>query len=174
MLKLALNTLIVAYNCFYLFVISVELFFSAHFASQSLLHNIAMVAWVTEMLLQMNTATYHNNVFTKDRKVILKIYAEEYLLFEILPLLFEGRTSDNVCLNIIFHLPLLLKIKGIMIIVKKIEFYALQVLDKHYLLFLFQLCAKVLVFGHVIACTRILLTQFEVHILDIQETWMPS
>ena len=62
------------------------------------------------------------------------IYFEEYLIFEALPLIFEGRKSDNITVNIILHLPLLLKIKGMSIILKKLEFYVLQILKNHYLL----------------------------------------
>lgn len=158
-LKLALNTIIVAYNCFFIFLISVEVCFSAHFGStQKTFHSIAMAAWVLEMFLQMNSATYYNNSFTKDRKIILKIYVKEYFFFEILPLLFEGRSSTSIPLNIILHLPLLLKIKGIMIIMKKLEFYILQILEKHYILILFKLCAKVIILCHIIACTRNIIT----------------
>lgn len=53
----------------------------------------------------------------------MKIYLKEYLFFEILPLIFEGRNSENIYLNVILHLPLLLKIKGMMINLEKIEFY---------------------------------------------------
>lgn len=120
----------------------------------------------------MNTATYHHNTFTKDRKIILKIYCKEYIFFEILPLLFEGRTSESIPINILLHLPLLLKIKGIMIIMKKIEFYALQMLEKHYILFLFKLCAKVIILGHIIACTRNIVSSFEAHVLGVENTWV--
>jgi len=73
----------------------------------------------------MNTSMYHRNHFTRDRKIIMKIYMEEYLLFEILPLIFDGRSSDNLLLNILYKLPLLLKIKGMLIILKNLEFYIL-------------------------------------------------
>lgn len=84
-----------------------------------------MAIWITEMIVEMNTAMYHNNIFITDRKQITKIYLKEYLFFEILPLIFEGRTSDNIYLNVLVHLPLLLKIKGVMINLEKFEFYIL-------------------------------------------------
>ena len=71
----------------------------------------------------MNTSTYHKKQFITDRKQILKIYIKEYFFFEILPLLFEGRSSEDVLINILLHLPLLLKLKGMIIILKKLEFY---------------------------------------------------
>ncbi|KAL4479880.1 hypothetical protein ABPG74_020396 [Tetrahymena malaccensis] len=172
MTKLAINTIIVTYNCFFLFITSIEVCFSAHFPYANIFHSIALGAWITEMLLQMNTATYYNNTFTKDRKIILQIYCKEYIFFEILPLLFEGRTSDSIPINIILHLPLLLKIKGIMIILKKIEFYALQMLEKHYILFLLKLCGNIIILGHIIACTRNIISSFEIHVLGVQNTWV--
>jgi len=84
-----------------------------------------MASWILEMVMEMNTVCYHNNHFVTDRKVIIKIYAKEYFFFEILPLIFEGRTSPNTLFNVLLHLPLLLKIKGMMIILKKLEFYIL-------------------------------------------------
>jgi len=82
----------------------------------------------------MNTATYHQNEFTSDRKLIMRIYLKEYFFFEIIPLIFEGRTSKDSLINILLHLPLLLKLKGMMIILKKLEFYVLLMIDRHYLL----------------------------------------
>lgn len=73
----------------------------------------------------MNTACYHDNHFVTDRAVIMKIYLKEYLFFEILPLLFEGKKSSHPAINILLHLPLLLKIKGMSIIIEKLEFYIL-------------------------------------------------
>lgn len=73
----------------------------------------------------MNTACYHHNHFVTDRSIIMKIYLKEYLFFEILPLLFEGRKSEHPGINILLHLPLLLKIKGMMIILEKLEFFVL-------------------------------------------------
>jgi len=55
----------------------------------------------------------------------MKIYLEEYFFFEILPLIFDGRTSEHLLLSILFKLPLLLKFKGMMIILKNVEFYIL-------------------------------------------------
>lgn len=91
------------------------------------------------MLVQMNTSMYHDNHFTKDRKVIMKIYLKEYFFFEILPLIFDTRTSEYLGVYILLKLPLLLKIKGISIILKNLEFYILQVLDNHSLFFLLKL-----------------------------------
>lgn len=82
----------------------------------------------------MNTACYHHNHFVTDRAIIMKIYLKEYFFFEILPLLFEGRKSTHPGINILLHLPLLLKIKGMMIILEKLEFYVLQILKKAYIL----------------------------------------
>ena len=73
----------------------------------------------------MNTATYHGNEFITDRKTIFKIYLSEYFFFEILPLIFEGRTNKDILINVLLHIPLLLKIKGMMIILRKLEFYLL-------------------------------------------------
>lgn len=90
-----------------------------------LLHYIAMVAWVSEMVVEMNTAMYHHNIFITDRSVITKIYLKEYFLFEIFPLIFEGRKSSNLYLDILLKLPLLLKIKGMMVNLEKLEFFIL-------------------------------------------------
>ena len=131
-LKLFINSIIVTYNCFYLFIISIEVIFSVHFNIIYL--QIATFAWITEMILQMNTATYHGDHFVTNRRKIIKIYLQEYFFFEILPLIFEGRSNKNTLLNVLLHLPLLLKIKGMMIILKKLEFYFLQLFENHSLL----------------------------------------
>jgi len=55
----------------------------------------------------------------------MKIYLKEYFFFEILPLIFEGRTSETLVFNILLHLPLLLKIKGMITNLEKLEFYIL-------------------------------------------------
>ena len=55
----------------------------------------------------------------------MKIYLKEYFFFEILPLLFEGQQSSHPAINILYHLPILLKIKGMSIIINKLEFYVL-------------------------------------------------
>lgn len=77
------------------------------------------------MVVQMNTACYHDNHFVTERSVLMRIYLKEYLFFEILPLIFEGRKSDQPVINVLLHIPLLLKIKGMMIILEKLEFYVL-------------------------------------------------
>jgi len=134
-IKIFVNSLIVAYNCFYIILVSLELIFDAELGHQleTFLTNIALGSWITEMLMEMNTVCYHHNHFVTDRKQIIKIYAKEYFLFEILPLLFEGRTAENTFYNVLLHLPLLLKIKGMSIILAKLEFYILQVLERHYI-----------------------------------------
>lgn len=124
--RIMINAIIVCYNCFFLLVISFNIFFQAQFGnSQHTLHYIATAAWVSEMLIQMNTATYHDGDFITDRKTIFKIYLKEYFFFEILPLIFEGKTSPNTTINILLHLPLLLKLKGMSIILIKLEFLIL-------------------------------------------------
>lgn len=51
-IKLIINTIIVAYNLFYLFLISVEVFFEAHLGEASqYLNSIAIFAWIFEMIL---------------------------------------------------------------------------------------------------------------------------
>lgn len=77
------------------------------------------------MLVQMNTKVYHHNTFIDNRFVIFKIYLKEYFLFEMVPLIFDSVKSNNLLIHIILRLTLLLKIKGIMIILKKTEFYIL-------------------------------------------------
>ncbi|EAS04554.2 cyclic nucleotide-binding domain protein (macronuclear) [Tetrahymena thermophila SB210] len=106
---------------------------------------IAIGAWVSEMLIQMNTSTYYEGEFITDRKIIFKIYIKDYFFFEILPLIFEGKTSQNQALNIIYKLPLLLKLKGMSII---------------------------LLLTHLMACSYVALAQFETNILGIQTTWL--
>ncbi|EAR92161.2 cation channel family protein (macronuclear) [Tetrahymena thermophila SB210] len=111
-LRICVNGLIACYNCFYLFTISLTLFFQAEFQDyHNLFHQIAIAAWVLEMFLQMNTATYHEGDFITDRKTIFRIYVKEYFFFEVLPLIFEGKTSSNAAINVLLHLPLLLKLK---------------------------------------------------------------
>jgi hypothetical protein len=73
----------------------------------------------------MNTKAYHNNHFITDRGTIIKIYIQEYFVFEILPLIFENVSSSNIFINVLLRMTLLLKIKGIIIILKKTEFYIL-------------------------------------------------
>lgn len=84
--------------------------------------------------MQMNTATYHEGDFITDRRIIFNIYIKEYFLFEILPLIFEGRSSDNYIIDVALKLPLLLKLKGMSIIFSKLEFLILQHLKQHYIL----------------------------------------
>ncbi|EAS03515.3 histone acetyltransferase family protein (macronuclear) [Tetrahymena thermophila SB210] len=174
-IKLIINTIIVAYNCFYLFIMSVEVFFEAHFGSYyNIFNSIATFCWISEMLIQMNTSCYHDNKFVTDRKVIMKIYLKEYFFFEIIPILFEGNKSPNNLVNILLHLPLLLKIKGMMIILQKLEFYILQVLQRPYILTLFKLCMQVVIFGHIIACSWYSLGLIEEHFMEDDECWIQN
>lgn len=115
--KIVINSIIVAYNCFYMILISLQLIFDAEVGHlEHTFTYIAMGSWITEMFMEMNTVCYHHNHFVTDRRLIIKIYAKEYFFFEILPLIFEGRTSENTLYNVLLHLPLLLKIKGMSII----------------------------------------------------------
>jgi len=82
----------------------------------------------------------------------MKIYLEEYFFFEILPLIFDGRTSEYLLLSILFKLPLLLKFKGMMIILKNVEFYILQILENHVFFFLIKLILQMILFAHTLAC----------------------
>ncbi|KAL4479879.1 hypothetical protein ABPG74_020395 [Tetrahymena malaccensis] len=172
-IKLIINTIIVAYNCFYLFIMSVEVFFEAHFGSYyNIFNSIATFCWISEMLIQMNTSCYHDNKFVTDRKVIMKIYLKEYFFFEIIPILFEGNKSSNNFVNILLHLPLLLKIKGMMIILQKLEFYILQILSRPYILTLFKLCMQVVILGHIIACSWYSIGLIEEHFMKDDECWI--
>ncbi|KAL4503003.1 hypothetical protein ABPG72_014232 [Tetrahymena utriculariae] len=173
--RIFINAIIVSYNCFFLLLISFTIFFQADFGHlQHVFNYIAIVAWVTEMLIQMNTATYYEGDFITDRKQLFKIYLKEYFFFEILPLIFEGKTSENQIINILYQLPLLLKIKGMSIILVKLEFLILQHLKKHYLLQIFKLLIQLLLLTHLMACSYSLLANFETNILDIQQTWIST
>ena len=51
-LKLILNTFILAYNIFYLFIISVKIFYRADFGKYDKIFKVlAEAAWITEMLI---------------------------------------------------------------------------------------------------------------------------
>ncbi|EAR92162.2 cyclic nucleotide-binding domain protein (macronuclear) [Tetrahymena thermophila SB210] len=172
-LRICVNGLIAFYNCFYLFTISLTLFFQAEFEEyHNLFHQIAIVAWIFEMLLQMNTATYHEGDFITDRKTIFRIYVKEYFFFEVLPLIFEGKTSSNATINILLHLPLLLKLKGMSIILSKLEFLILQHLHKPYIMQICKQLLYVLLLVHFMTCSYATLAYFENNVLQIEENWI--
>ncbi|KAL4509352.1 hypothetical protein ABPG72_018283 [Tetrahymena utriculariae] len=171
-LKIMFNTIIVTYNCFYLFLRSLQIFFHADLGVYShYLHYAAEAAWATEMLVQLNTSMYYHNHFTKDRKIIFQIYCSEYFFFEVLPLIFDGKSSDYKLLEILFLLTLLLKIKGIMIILKNLEFYILQILDNHSFFQLLKLILQMILFGHVLACAQSLIISYEINYINNDSYW---
>ncbi|KAL4479885.1 hypothetical protein ABPG74_020401 [Tetrahymena malaccensis] len=173
-IKIILNSLIVTYNCFYIFIISIVLIFDAELGHiEHHLTYVAMAAWITEMLVEMNTACYHNNQFITDRKIIIQIYAKEYFFFEILPLIFEGKSSDNTLYNVLLHLPLLLKLKGMSIILSKLEFYILQILERHYIFQLCKLIMQMLLYGHLVACCWYLIVKIEDSFMK-STTWLDA
>ncbi|KAL4432256.1 hypothetical protein ABPG74_020224 [Tetrahymena malaccensis] len=172
-IRILVNALIVCYNCFYLFIISLTLFFKADIQDyQHLFHYVAIVAWIFEMVLQMNTATYHEGDFITDRKTIFRIYVKEYFFFEVLPLVFEGKTSSNPTINILLHLPLLLKLKGMSIILSKLEFLILQHLHTPYVMQICKQLLAILLLVHLMACSYATLANFERNILLNQENWI--
>ncbi|KAL4455469.1 hypothetical protein ABPG74_012621 [Tetrahymena malaccensis] len=173
MLRIIISSIIVCYNCFYLLLVSFNVFFQAEFEDLMHIFNyIAIGAWVSEMLIQMNTSTYYEGEFVTDRKIIFKIYVKDYFFFEILPLIFEGKTSQNQALNIVYKLPLLLKLKGMSIVLIKLEFLILQHLKKHYILQISKLLLQILLLTHLMACSYVALAEFENNILGIQTTWL--
>ncbi|KAL4480986.1 hypothetical protein ABPG72_014454 [Tetrahymena utriculariae] len=171
--RILVNALIVCYNCFYLFIISLTLFFKAQIQDyQHLFHYIAIAAWIFEMVLQMNTSTYHEGDFITDRKTLFRIYVKEYFFFEVLPLVFEGKTSSNPTINILLHLPLLLKLKGMSIILSKLEFLILQHLHTPYVMQICKQLLSILLLVHLMACSYATLAFFERNILLNQENWI--
>ncbi|EWS72073.1 cyclic nucleotide-binding domain protein (macronuclear) [Tetrahymena thermophila SB210] len=171
--KIIFNSIIVAYNCFFLYWMSIEVFFEAHVGDiNEILGYTAQACWITEMLLQMNTCLYHDNEYITDRKEIMVIYVQEYLFFEILPLIFEGRKSDNIAVDILLHLPLLLKLKGMTIILEKLEFYVLQILKNHYFLQLFKLIMLLFIIAHFEACLYNVLGEIEIHFMHKEKNWI--
>jgi hypothetical protein len=54
---------------------------------------------------------------------------------------------------ILFRLTLLLKIKGILIVLRKTEFYIIQMLENHIFLQLFKLIVQMIIYAHSLACT---------------------
>ncbi|KAL4507368.1 hypothetical protein ABPG73_012056 [Tetrahymena malaccensis] len=171
--KIIFNSIIVAYNCFFLYWMSIEVFFEAHVGDiNDILGYTAQACWITEMLLQMNTCLYHDNEYITDRKEIMVIYVQEYLFFEILPLIFEGKKSDNITLDILLHLPLLLKLKGMTIILEKLEFYVLQILKNHYFLQLFKLIMLLFIIAHFEACLYNVLGEIEIHFMHRDKNWI--
>lgn len=73
MMKIIINSVIVAYNLFYMILITLILIFDAHPGNEleHIFHYIAIASWITEMVVEMNTACYHDNHFITDRKVII-------------------------------------------------------------------------------------------------------
>lgn len=101
--RLLFNMTLMSYNCFYLLIISLLVFFKANIGHfRYLLHEIAMAAWITEMVINMNTSTYHAGSFITDRKEIMKIYLNEYFFYEIIPLIFENLSSHNIWISSLF------------------------------------------------------------------------
>lgn len=71
-IKIMINSIIVGFNFIYLFYMTVEIFFHATFGGYEYkINQIANIAWMTEMILEMNTATYHKSKFITDRKHII-------------------------------------------------------------------------------------------------------
>ncbi|KAL4466526.1 hypothetical protein ABPG72_000733 [Tetrahymena utriculariae] len=163
--RILFNSIIVIFNCFYLYVISLKICFGSYSINQlsQMIHQVAQIVWIADMLIQMNTAMYHNNEFTEDRRIIMKTFIKEYFFFEVLPIIFENLHSENIYVSILFHLPLLLKMKGIMIMLDNLEFYILQMLDNHSVFQLFKLIMKMLLFGHFLACLKYVVIQLEVN-----------
>lgn len=58
------------------------------------------------------------------------------------------------------------------IILKKLEFYILQVINNHHLLKLIKLVLKIFILGHIIACSWYLLSRFEREILNSDHSWI--
>ncbi|KAL4507365.1 hypothetical protein ABPG73_012053 [Tetrahymena malaccensis] len=102
--KIIFNTIIVMYNWFYIILVSLQIFFGARTQYDSVFTYIAEVAWISEMVVQMNTACYYKNQFTKDRK-------------------------------------------------------------------LFNLIIETLLLGHLIACIWNSVAEFQIVVLDVQNTW---
>ncbi|KAL4483325.1 hypothetical protein ABPG72_007967 [Tetrahymena utriculariae] len=172
-LRIFFNGLIVCKNCFFLMTISQKMFFQADFGEYHNLFNyVAIVAWVSEMLLQMNTATYHDGDFITDRKIIFRIYLKDCFLFEILLLIFEGKSSSNAAINIMLHLPLLLKLKGMSIILIKLEFLILQHLRKHQIIQICKQLLSILLLIHLMACSYAFFGYFEKYQLKLPYNWI--
>ncbi|KAL4445661.1 hypothetical protein ABPG74_006212 [Tetrahymena malaccensis] len=169
--RIIFNSILMSYNCFYLLLISFMVFFNAEFKNISIYHEIAITSWITEMFINMNTSNYHHGQFITDRKIIFKIYVNEYFFFEIIPLIFENLSSSNIYINNLFKIPLLLKIKGIMIIYEKIEFFILHSIKRRYTLEILKLIFKLILLTHIMACSYNAFASFETHILEIKETW---
>ncbi|EAS07111.2 cyclic nucleotide-binding domain protein (macronuclear) [Tetrahymena thermophila SB210] len=171
-LRICINLIIACYSSFYLYITSLHIFFNADFGSyEELFHQIAIAAWISEMLLSMNTFCYHHGQFITDRKQIFRIYIKEYFFFEFLPLIFEGRQSENIFYNVLLHLPLLLKLQGISIIMNKIEFFVLQHIKyPQYIQFL-KLVFQILLLTHFMACSYYAFGQFEKYILEEKNAW---
>ncbi|KAL4434874.1 hypothetical protein ABPG74_021213 [Tetrahymena malaccensis] len=171
-LRICINLIIACYSSFYLYITSLHIFFNAEFGIyEQLFHQIAIAAWITEMLLSMNTFCYHHGQFITDRKQIFRIYIKEYFFFEFLPLIFEGRQSENIYYNVLLHLPLLLKLQGISIIMNKIEFFILQHIKyPQYIQFL-KLVFQIILLTHLMACSYYAFGQFETYFLDEKNAW---
>ncbi|KAL4493489.1 hypothetical protein ABPG72_007497 [Tetrahymena utriculariae] len=169
--RIIFNSILMSYNCFYLILISFMVFFNAQFKNISIYHEIAITCWITEMFINMNTSNYHNGQFITDRKIIFKIYINEYFFFEIIPLIFENLSSSNIYVNNLFKIPLLLKIKGIMIIYEKIEFFILHSIKRRYTLEMLKLIFKLILLTHIMACSYNAFASFETHVLGLKETW---
>ncbi|KAL4509351.1 hypothetical protein ABPG72_018282 [Tetrahymena utriculariae] len=170
--KIIFNIMTVTYSCFYLFMTSLKIFFVSTFGVYDhYLHLAAEIVWVLEMIVQMNTAMYYKDQFTKDRRLIMKIYLKEYLFFEVVPLVFENLSFSNPILHLCFKLPLLLKMKGILQNIKYIEFYILQKLENHTILFLFKLIFALLIFAHVVSCSFSSLNAIQITFYNEHTDW---
>ncbi|KAL4479889.1 hypothetical protein ABPG74_020405 [Tetrahymena malaccensis] len=170
--KILFNIMTMTYSSFYLFMTSLKIFFISTFGVyDDYLHLVAEIIWVLEMVVQMNTAMYYKDQFTKDRRLIMKIYLEEYLFFEILPLIFDNFSSSNPILHVLYKLPLLLKMKGILQNIRYIEFYILQKLENHTILFLFKLIFALLMFAHLVSCSFSSLNAISITFYNEQTDW---
>jgi hypothetical protein len=61
-IKIIFNIVTFIYNVIYMLAISLILFFGASFGVyEYYIHKFAVIAWITEMIVQMNSAMYNHN-----------------------------------------------------------------------------------------------------------------
>ncbi|KAL4509353.1 hypothetical protein ABPG72_018284 [Tetrahymena utriculariae] len=166
------NLVIAIYNCFFLFIITLNVFFKSDLGYNfTFLVKFTNLIWIFQGVIQLNTAIYQDYKYCQSRVAIIKEYLKKYFFYEVAPLVFLNLQDQAATKKIIFDLMLLLKLKLIMNTFIQLGFNEVQNQINQFICKILFLIIKLMLLAHILACFWSSICYYEIQENDSQNIW---
>ncbi|KAL4461030.1 hypothetical protein ABPG74_016502 [Tetrahymena malaccensis] len=173
---IALNIIFVALNYFYFYFLSMITTFETNLSDGVInKYNICIfIQWIIEILVKLNTATFHGGQFIYSRKTIVKLYLQGGFVIDIIPLILIPFSNMDSSSSTIIRIFMFIKLINNFRLKQEVEKILLMRIQHHYYIDIFNLVLNIYLVGHLIVIGFYNVVRLEINYLGYTHTFIDT